>query len=1098
MAKSNREKIGEALLLFKVGVKPFIERELQAHYGDDWKRQAAENLRFDPGEEWDTWAYLTVMWDHWNLVFRNTLGPAERSIVSELRGVRNNFAHEKSFSSDDAYRAMDSMERLLEAVAAGEIALRINQQKMEVMRLKLAEQTRHDTKRRAAGATEGNPASGLPPWRDVIEPHVDVASGNYQQAEFAADLHQVYTNRATPEYGEPIEFFRRTYLTRGLEDLLSNALKRLVQDRGDPVVALQTNFGGGKTHSMLALFHLFAGTPASQLPNVDELMSKLGIDELPSVKRCVLVGQYLSPGEVHKMADGTEVHTLWGEMAWQLGGKAGYELVRQADQSGTNPGRSLIKLFDMVGPCLILIDEWIAYARQLYEKHDLPAGSFDTQFTFAQALTEAAADSDNTFVVVSIPSSDIELGGTAGKEALNRLENVVARKEATWQPASSEEGFEIVRRRLFKPIASDDLFRQRDAVVRAFIENYRAGGKDFPSDTATADYEHRMKAAYPIHPDVFDRLYTEWSTLDRFQRTRGVLRLMASVIHELWENSDKNLLILPGMLPLQEPAVTKELTRYLEPSWQVIVESDVDGPDSTPLSIDRENSNLGRFSAARRVARTLFLGTAPMRGTANKGKDIRQINLGCVQPGESTATFGDALRRLQNKARYLHTDGERTFYDLAQNISRDAESRKDDFSDDAIHDRIAKLLKQIEQSHDKTSSDFERVHACPSSPSEVVDEATARLAIFSPSATHTANRDDSAAMKCAEQFLNSRGAGPRIYRNMLVFVAPDHTRLAELEDAVRWNMAWEAIHQKREELDLNQSQIRTADAKRKEWEGVVRQRISETYCWLIVPTQLKSSEPVSYEAFRLRGSDTIFQRAAKKLADQGALVTVYGSNLLRMVLDDIPLWRGDHVLVKQLCEDFAQYLYLPRLKNQRVLLESIQQGISLLTWAEDGFAYAQDFDADRNRYVGLCGGRSTQVTADHSSLVVKPGIAAAQLNAAAGTGATTASGATAVGDGQGVSGDAPTPGDGPEPTAVEKKPTRFYGSVKLDATRLGRDAGRVAEEVLSHLAGLTGARSDIILEVEVNVPDGVPDNVVRTVMENCRTLKFTTQGFEED
>jgi predicted AAA+ superfamily ATPase len=1092
MAKSNREKIGQAIILFKSGIKPFVERELQSHFGADWQKQAAESLRFDPGDDWDTWAYLAVMWEHWNAVFRNTLGPVERSIVQELRDVRNKWAHEKTFSSDDTYRAMDSMERLLQAIAAGEVAMAINQQKMEVMRLKLAEQTRHDAKRRAAGATEGNPASGLSPWRDIIEPHVDVASGNYQQAEFAADLHQVYTNRATAEYGDPVEFFRRTYLTQGLSDLLTTALRRLVKNQGDPVVALQTNFGGGKTHSMLALYHLFSGTPASDLPNVDELMSEIAVDTLPEVQRAILVGQYLSPGEVHTMADGTEVRTLWGELAWQLGGKEGYELVRDADQTGTNPGRSLIKLFDSVGPCLILIDEWIAYARQLYEKHDLPAGSFDTQFTFAQALTEASASSKNTFVVVSIPSSDIELGGTAGKEALNRLENVVARKEATWQPASAEEGFEIVRRRLFKPIASDELFRQRDAVVRAFIETYRASSKDFPTDSSSADYEKRMKDAYPIHPDLFDRLYTEWSTLDRFQRTRGVLRLMAAVIHELWETSDKNLMILPGMLPLHQPSVTKELIRYLEPSWPVIVGADVDGPESTPLGIDRENANLGRFSATRRVARTVFLGTAPMRGTANRGKDIRQINLGCVQPGESTATFGDALRRLQNKARYLHTDGERTYYDPAQNISRDAESRKDDFSIDSVHDKIAKLVKDTERS----SKHFERIHPCPASPSEVVDEASARLVIFSPAETHTSGSSDSPALKQAETYLNSKGAGPRIYRNMIVFVAPDFTRLAELEDSVRWSMAWEAIYTKREDLDLNQSQIRTAEAKRKEWEGVVSQRISETYCWLIVPTQLKSSQPVSFEAFRIRGSDSIAERAAKKLVDQGALVTVYGSNLLRMVLDDIPLWRGNHVLVRQLCEDFAQYLYLPRLKNEGVLLDSIEQGISMLTWADDGFAYAQDFDADRNRYVGLCGGRSTQIAANHTSLVVKPEVALKQIQEATQPGTTTVTpdgGTGGTGSGDTGSGSG---GSGGGDVAVEAKPRRFYGSVALDATRLGRDAGRIAEEVLGHLAGLHGAKATVTLEIDVDVPNGVPDNVVRTVTENCRTLKFESQGFE--
>ncbi|HQZ67576.1 MAG TPA: hypothetical protein PLY87_20945, partial [Planctomycetaceae bacterium] len=452
--------------------------------------------------------------------------------------------------------------------------------------------------------------------------------------------------------------------------------------------------------------------------------------------------------------------------------------------------------------------------------------------------------------------------------------------------------------------------------------------------------------------------------------------------------------------------------------------------------------------------------------------------------------------RLQNKAKYLHTASERTYYDPAQNISRDAESRKEDFSNDAVHERISKLIKTTK----KDKADFERVHPCPSSPSEVVDEPSARLVILPPVETHTSANTDSRAVKQAEAYLNSRGSGPRIYRNMLVFAAADHTRLTELEDAVRWSMAWDAIYAKREELDLNQSQIRTADAKRKEWEGVVGQRISETYCWLIVPTQLKSSEPMSYEAFRLRGSDSIAERATKKLADQGALVTVYGSNLLRMVLDGIPLWRGNHVLVKQLCEDFAQYLYLPRLKNDRVVIASIEQGISLLMWADDGFAYAQDFDADRNQYIGLTAGRTTRVTADHTSLVVKPSVAEAQLAAAATATTSTGTGTTGTGGGTspaGTTGTGTSTTGGTEPVEPPPaKPRRFYGTVTLDATRLGRDAGRIAEEVLSHLASLHGAKAEVTLDIEVRIPEGVPDNVVRTVTENCRTLKFENQGFE--
>ncbi|MCH7727994.1 MAG: AAA+ family ATPase, partial [Planctomycetes bacterium] len=473
--------------------------------------------------------------------------------------------------------------------------------------------------------------------------------------------------------------------------------------------------------------------------------------------------------------------------------------------------------------------------------------------------------------------------------------------------------------------------------------------------------------------------------------------------------------------------------------------------------------------------------------TANRGKDIKQINLGCAQPGESLAAFGDALRRLQNKARYLHIDGGRTFYDPAQNINRDAESRKDDFTLDSVHDRIGELVRNNE----RRGGDFERIHICPSTPADVVDDPVARLVVFSPAESHTSDNTSSTAMRKAEEFLNSRGAGPRIYRNMLVFVAPDHTRLGELEDAIRWNMAWEAIYTKREELDLNQSQIRTTEIKRKEWASVVGQRISETYCWLIVPTQLKPSEPVSFEVFRLRGTDSIAERAAKKLADQGALVTIYGSNLLRMFLDNIPLWRGDHVHVKQLCEDFAQYLYLPRLKNRHVLINSMQQGISMPTWLDDGFAYAQDFDADRNRYVGLYGGRTTQVAADRTSVIVKPDVAQKQLAEA-----TQPTGRTTLGD------DSRTTTGPPETTTddgsviTKTKPRRFCGAVPLDANRLGRDAGQIAEEVLGHLVGLQGAKAEVMLEFEVCVPDGVPDQVVRTVTENCRTLKFKSQGFE--
>ena len=246
------------------------------------------------------------------------------------------------------------------------------------------------------------------------------------------------------------------------------------------------------------------------------------------------------------------------------------------------------------------MDEWVAYARQLHDMGTLPAGGFETQFSFAQALTEAAKLAKHTLLVVSLPASDtsgsphtqgsddVEVGGIRGREALDRLRNVVGRVESSWRPATAEEGFEIVRRRLFQPIIDTEKYKARDVTARAFSDLYQSQSAQFPAECKGQDYEKRMQAAYPIHPEIFDRLYTDWSTLVKFQRTRGVLRLMAAVIHSLWEKGDKNPLILPSTIPIDDPRVQSELTRYLSDNWAPIIEKDVDGPSSLPLRIDAE------------------------------------------------------------------------------------------------------------------------------------------------------------------------------------------------------------------------------------------------------------------------------------------------------------------------------------------------------------------------------------------------------------------------------------------------------------------------------------------------------------------------------
>jgi predicted AAA+ superfamily ATPase len=1099
MAITNYDRVGKALELLRQGLKPFVEREMEAALGQDWNAQAAQSLRRDA--EWedgqphlDAYALVVIMWDNWNTVFRNTLGHAERSLVSELREVRNRWAHQQTFSTDDAYRALDSGARLLSAISAPE-AQEMEQQKQELLRVRFEEQARRISRQAAVTPIEGKPSGGLLPWREIVTPHPDVASGRYLQAEFAADLWQVYLDEGSTEYRDPLEFFERTFLTDGLRQLLVGALRRLNGLGGEPVIELQTNFGGGKTHSLLALYHLFSAAPVGKLRGLEPLLQEAGATPPDGVRRVVLVGNKISPGQPARKPDGTLVRTLWGELAWQLGGPAAYADLRQADETATNPGDELRVLFNRYAPCLILVDEWVAYARQLHNNPDLPAGSFDTHFTFAQTLTEAAKAAERTLLVVSMPASEIEVGGERGKEAQDRLRNAIGRLESPWRPASTEEGFEIVRRRLFQPIGDPAKFAAQDAVVAGFARLYRDQSQEFPGACREADYERRMKAAYPIHPELFDRLYTDWSSLEKFQRTRGVLRLMAAVIHALWERGDASLLILPATIPIDDPPVQAELTRYLEDNWLPAIERDVDGPSSLPLALDRENPNLGRYSASRRVARTIYMGSAPTAKTRNPGLDERSVKLGCVQPGESVATFGDALRRLTDKATHLYVDRSRYWFSTQPSVTRLAEDRAAQLDQDVVWEELKRRLRAERQ-----RGDLAAVHAVPASSADVPDEMTARLVILGPEHPHSARTPATPALQTAQQILNWRGTAPRLYQNMLVFLAPDQNRLSDLEIALRQYLAWKSIDEEREVLNLDTFQRNQARTKHEKASETVDARIKETYTWLLAPFQSNPRDPNSleFQESRLQVQEALAVQASRKLRNEEWLITQFGAIRLRMALDNFSLWGdADHVGLKQLWEYFARYPYMPRLRDHGVLLDAVQDGMGQLTW-RDNFAYAGGWDETRGRYLNLKAGQTGSVLLDGQSLLVKPQAAQRQLDQEAAERQREAPPQPPGGQGE----TPPVgPGVGVPPRVTpppEKKPRRFYGTVELDTMRLARDAGSIAEAVIQHLNSLVGADVTVTLEIHAHLPDGAPDAVVRTVTENAQTLKFKQFGFEEE
>ncbi|KWW97478.1 ATPase AAA [Carbonactinospora thermoautotrophica] len=1122
MAVSNRDRVGRGFEILATGLEPFVDERMSATTnGRDWTEllAARDSTRHGVAKTYsksDPQVLLRVITEE-RRVFQDHLSRVEWNFASELRDTRNRWAHNEPFSADDTYRALDTMERLLTAVGAPEQADQVRRLKLDHQRQVIEAETRKAVK--AASTAPRVEGLGLKPWREVIRPHEDVATNNFNASEFAADLHMVSQRKeGSEEYVDPVEFFRRTYLTEGLRDLLTRAVRRVGGDlNAPPVINLQTNFGGGKTHSMLALYHIFSGQPLTEYPQeVQELLAGSNLAELGSrVHRVTLVGNHIPPGQVSVKEDGTEVHTLWGELAWQLGKRAAYDLVADADRTRTNPGDRLRDLIAAYAPCLILIDEWVAYARQLYGRDDLPAGTFDTQFTFAQTLTEVVKSVQGALLVISIPASDdgkkgkdgedagsdLEVGGTNGREALRRLQNIVRRVADQWRPASAQESFEIVRRRLFQEpdgAARADI----NAVARQFARFYAEHKGEFPRGCSEREYEDRIKAAYPIHPELFDRLYEDWSTLERFQRTRGVLRLMSAVVHALWVSGDAGPLIMPGSVPLDNPHVASELTQYLEDVWKPIVDADVDGPGATPVEIDVERPMFGQRALTRRLARTIFLGSAATLRSAHKGIEQQRVWLGVAVPGDTVGHFGSALHMLADRATYLYVDGARYWYDTQASVSRTAKDYAERLQIEEVWAEIKDRLNAHEQ---RVRGDFAGVHIAPDTSAEIPDTEEARLVILAPSAPHAKGDTDSAALRFARQALETRGSAQRNNRNMLVFLAADRKRVEDLEAATREYLAWKNISGRIKELNLSPQQVSQVETRLANADQAVALRIASTYIWALVPVQPDPARPVQWDVIKVEGAkERLAERTSDKLRQTDQLRAVHAARLIRTDLNGAlrSVWERGHVSVGELWTYYCRYPYLPRLRDRAVFDAGVLGVLEELTWELEGFALADSYDEASKRYVGLAiphEDRYGQVT--DATLLVHPDVAKEQRAREKAEAAVV----RAAEDGVAVTPVQPgvfrVEPDRPEPVPdAEPKPsnTRFYGVYRVNPERYSRDLNRVVQEILPHLAAAEGVDLEITVEISARKADGFPEDKIRIVTENARTLKFEQYGFEND
>ena len=1115
----NLEYVQKGFRILNPLMAAYIAQEMTREYQDSWWDEVLATLN-DNG--WDLpnsgeWGDLVDSLDiancirlldrKWNDLFKRLLSVDHRTWAKELMGVRNAVAHAGSqdMVQDDAERALDTMARLcngFDLQGAEEIRallreLRYGTSMGSTSVTETSSQQKTEEKK-DVGILKEITGSKLPSWREIIEPHPDVAQGRYLNAEFAADLSQVARGEGAYEYRDPVEFFARTYVTEGMKGLLIQALKRFGGKDGEPVLQLKTAFGGGKTHSLLALYHMSRGNvPLDKMPNLKAVMDDAGVTELPNAKVAVLVGTALDPSRAKRPANlpGVTINTIWGEMAYQLALAANdpslYDYVKDADRKGVSPGNQALKeLFDACGPCLILMDELVAYAKKIYGIEGLPAGSFDNFIAFIQEITEAASASKNSMVVASIPESAVEIGGDAGQKALEAIEHTFGRKESIWKPVAANEGFEVVRRRLFLDCKNT---AERYRVCAAFSQMYQDNQGDFPIEAREAEYKNRMISCYPIHPEIFDRLYIEWATLEHFQRTRGVLRLMAAVIHELWMANDASAMIMPGSLPLDIPNVKDELVRYLPETWNAIIDAEVDGKSSVPYTLDKTTLRYGQRMAARRVARTIMLGSAPtVRAQNIRGIEASRIRLGVIQPGEGIADFNDALNTLRGSLSYLYADpaGNRFWYDTRPTLRKTASDRSSQMASSDVEYEIEKRLREL-----RKDPPFAGLHVCPTSSGDVSDEQAVRLVILKPTDTYKQNKADCKALQKAEEILNTRGTAPRTYRNMLAFVAPDDSLLGSLQKAVSDLLAWESIQTDSERLNLDAAQNSETKSNISRCNEAVNSRLKEVYCWLLVPSidSAADMKEIIWDRDRLVGVEPIVSKAATKMIQNEQIITKWAPTLLKMELDNL-LWKDDnHIQVKKLWDYLTTYCYLPRLANFSVLENAIRVGVA----GDEAFALASSIENDR--YTGLKYNTSI-LDVYPSDYLVKVLYALKQLNAEkndvhnpADPGGEPTGNETPAGQAEGGLGSGTAAGGQEGPNLS----TRFYMSAKLDNTRIVRDLQKYLDEVINHVSQDGDSILTISLEVNAVNEMGYQPETVRTVSENCRTLKVDDFGFDD-
>lgn len=941
----NTENISSALSVFIDAMRQFVVKVLSNNsHGEPW-----EGLFFSclPPEKQSTWnkaiqtgAEPTNCIDYNNLVpfvngFRTELQselhidkPTTYNMqtwLKELQDVRNKVSHFTPITDFEYDRAFSNMMMVANTIKREDLKRELERLKNKATYTPAAVAPVAVTTVTSSGVNTNilDDGSPLKPWFENCVPHYDIKNGVLDESLFAANLNDVVMGTAPEVYINPFTFFAKTYVTAGLHDIANRVVLALngaaTENR---VISLQTGFGGGKTHTLISLYHIIKGGKSLlSSPSCANILKNGVMPAFDDAKVAVFTNNTTDVSQGRTTDDGLTIHTLWGEIAYQLGGKEGYERVRQNDEDLIAPTSSIMKpIIEEAGTSLILIDELADYCVKAAAKKVGGGNLYNQTNSFVQTLTEVVSSVQRCVLIATLPASKTEVADSQiGNDVLQSLQERIVRIGTNVKPVDDNEVFEVVRRRLFEQIMDESII---DLVAKRYKEMYHNRRTDLPDGCDTMKYAQSIKQSYPFHPELIDMFRLRWGSDSRFQRTRGVLRLLASIVQDLWQRRDKlgkQALIHTSDVCLENlPSLTGTITHLMGSPWESVMLADVYGLGSNSRRIDEfdPQSNLGRYSLTQGIATTLLMASV---GVRQRGMTIKAIKLCMLRPQAFNHNdINTALGKFEQVAHYLHTAKMETttyWFESKANINILLSQAKNEIKQEEIDGEIISRVK--------TSMNYiSELNVIVNPQTDVPEQKTLTLVILPPKLAKSLGSNDGTLNNAIKNIATKRGNNDRVYRNTIFYLACSQAGRTALYGKLQDYLACDKITTEYGS-QLEDDQKREIANRRRDYSKQVEEALVRAYNAVAKHSVIEGIEWYELKNYAVDFSSQIKKNLIGELVEEEWIINSIGHNLLSR--NNLLPGEGHAVSVKDIYEAFLRFDDKPMICGAQAVTSTVDR-----------------------------------------------------------------------------------------------------------------------------------------------------------------------------